>query len=113
MTVQKDFNPALAPASREVGDRNKGGEDTVERPGQVTNLRWQTRSKPPSDYENALADALQDLFAREVYDLPAIVDGLNEVGVPAPDGEPWTPEGFKSAMRDLGGDPFEHLARSR
>ena len=109
MMDSNQHNPALSPTKRGVGDRNKGGEDTLEIPGRVTNLRWQTRAKPPTDHENALADALQDMFAREIYELPEIVAGLNEAGIPAPDGEPWTPDSFEAAMRDLGCDPFEDL----
>ena len=106
-----DHNPALSPPDHGVGDRNKGGEDTLELPGRTANLRWQTREKPPTDYENALADALQDMFAREIYELPEIVAGLNDVGIPALDGEPWTPESFKAAMREMGRDPFEQSGK--
>ena len=109
MMRSTEFNPALSPPDRGAGDRNKGGEDTIEIPGRAANLRWQTRAKPPTDYENALADALQNMFAREVYELSAIVAGLNEIGIMAPDGEPWTEEAFKAAMRDMGQDPFEQI----
>ena len=92
-----DHNPWLA-APR----GNKGDAGTIEDPRRPELLRWQTRARPPTVYEERLADALITIFSGEVYELPGIVARLNDAGIPAPDGAPWTEAGFKAAMRDLG-----------
>ena len=85
---------------------NKGNDASIERYGEPELIRWQTRPAPPSDYENALGDALEALFTREIYELDAIVTGLNESGPADPDGNPWTEASFRSAMKRLGaGEP--------
>ncbi len=81
---------------------NKGDEGSIERTDKVENVRWQTRAAVPTDYENALGDALQEIFAEEVYDLPGILSRLNERGVRAPNGAPWTEESFTAEMARLG-----------
>lgn len=115
-----DFNPHLRPHAATGGapgrpqggtydagagtgsGANKGDASTIERYDSPVLLRWQTRPAPPSDYENALGDALEALFTREVYTLDAIVDGLNESGPADPDGKPWTETSFTSVMARLG-----------
>ena len=57
----------------------------------------------PDLAQNRLGDALEDLFARGVRDLAEIAAGLNALGVPAPDGRPWTEASFGAEMRRLGG----------
>jgi len=81
---------------------NKGDASSIERYGQPRLIRWQTRPALPSDYENALGDALEVLFTREVYALDAIIDGLNDSGPADPDGKPWTESSFTSMMARLG-----------
>ncbi len=80
----------------------KGDADSIERPDEVENIRWQTRPAPLSDYENALADALQAIFGEEIYDLPAIVRRLDERGPKPPTGTTWTEELFVAEMARLG-----------
>jgi len=84
------------------GGANKGDASSIETYAAPQLIRWQTRPAPPSEYENALGDALEALFSREIYDLDAIVAGLNESGPAAPDGEPWTEASFQAAMKRLG-----------
>jgi hypothetical protein len=101
-----DYNMALqqwvaAKAGRpEAGA--KGDESSIERPDQVRNIVWQTRVAPPTEYENALGDALQKIFAEQVHDLPGIVSRLNATAVRAPGGAAWTEEIFTAEMARLG-----------
>jgi len=93
-----DANPWLGPDLAGT----KGGEHTLERPGEARNLVWQSRAAPPSEAENRLADALQRIFADAVYDLPGIVARLNQVGVAGPGGALWTEASFAGELARLG-----------
>jgi hypothetical protein len=96
-----DHNPNLQPAPHAGGD--KGSEAGIERPDRVANIAFQTRGAPPTAAENALADALQAIFAEEVYDLAGIVAGLERRGLKPPAGEPcWTEAAFRAELRRLG-----------
>ncbi len=93
----KDHNPGLTP-----DPRDKGHEAGIEHPGGVENIAWQTRAAPPTDAENALADALQAIFAEEIYDLPGIVARLTG-SVPPPEGsQHWTTALLAAELRRLG-----------
>ena len=81
---------------------NKGGADTVEDPTRPRNIVWQSRARPPSEYENELADALERIFADGVHDLADIVERLNQ-DFPKTDGSSWTEDGFQAEMKQLGG----------
>lgn len=59
----------------------------------------QARTRPPSDYENRLGDALEAAFEAGAWDLPELVACLNESRTPAPDGKPWTVESFPSHLQ--------------
>lgn len=85
---------------------NKGNDGSIERYDEPALIRWQTRPAPPSDFENALGDTLEALFTNEVYELGAIVAGLNESGPADPNGNPWTEASFQAVMKRLGaGEP--------
>ncbi len=92
----------LEERSQAAGAAAKGDEASIERPEQVQNIRWQTRAAPPSDYENALGDALQAIFAEEIYDLPGVVRRLNAIGPKPPQGGAWTEQSFSAEMARLG-----------
>jgi predicted transcriptional regulator len=95
-----DHNPHLAPDA--AGD-DKGNEAGIERPDRVDNVAFQTRRAPPTASENALADALQALFAAEVYDLASVVAGLERRGLAPPAGEArWTEAAFRAELSRLG-----------
>jgi hypothetical protein len=66
------------------------------------NLCWQTRAAPPTEYENALGDALERIFAKGVESLPELVHQLNQDGSRDPAGQPWTEASFQAEMRRLG-----------
>ena len=95
-------NPLLKPWIRPRPD-DAAGKGAIERPDAVVNIVWQTRAAPPSEYENRLGDALVECFAAGVEDLSALVARLNELGVQAPDGTPWTAASFEREMARLGG----------
>jgi hypothetical protein len=57
----------------------------------------------PSDYENRLGDALEEVFKSGIHDLAGIVAALNARGLASPDGGAWTEANFGDTMRRLGG----------
>ena len=100
-----DHNPHLTPWRRPQPDQaaGKGRIEQPDTPGSGENLVWQTRAAPPTDYENALADALVACFEDGVSELAALVDRLNAQGVRGPDGLAWTVDRFEREMARLGG----------
>ena len=95
-----DYNTQLAAAGE--SDNRKGSSATIEDPAHVENLRWQTRPAPLTADENALADALQTIFASEVYGLSGIVERLNQMKIAPPAGtSAWTEENFRTEIRRL------------
>lgn len=93
-----DFNPHL----RCHGDA-KAGPDAIEDPATVQNLRWQTRPAPLTDHERLLARALTEIFARDIWELPAVADELNQAGPPPPEGGHWTEAGLAAELTRLAG----------
>lgn len=92
-----------ANAGAETVSSGAGGGDHPRLPHNGLYLEeWQSRTRDPTPYEARLGDALEDAFRNGVHDLPALVETLNRDGVPAPDGGPWTEDGFVAAMRELG-----------
>jgi hypothetical protein len=66
-----------------------------------TNIEWQNRADPPTEFENRLGDALEQIFAKGVESLPEVVRELNRV-TPDRAGNPWTEESFQAEMKRLG-----------
>jgi hypothetical protein len=62
----------------------------------------QARDREPTEYENLLADAVESAYAVGIHDLAGLVAHLNDGGVPAPGGKPWTPDLFEAEMKRLG-----------
>lgn len=62
----------------------------------------QTHPEPFTPYEEKLAGSIQEIFGRGTHDLPGLVEGLNDMGLNAPDGLPWTQESFRDEMRRMG-----------
>ncbi len=79
-----------------------GGKGYIETPDNAENLRWQTRGRAPTDYENALADALEDIYESGADTAHGIVEGLNRRNFRAADGERWTVEKLAEEMASLG-----------
>jgi hypothetical protein len=97
-----DHNPLLKPWIRPKPE-DGAGKGSIERADAVVNLVWQTRAAAPTEYENRLGDALVECFGAGIEELAALVRRLNAMGVLAPDGRPWTEEGFEREMARLGG----------
>jgi hypothetical protein len=62
----------------------------------------QTHPDPISPYEAKLSGAIMEVFGRGVHELPGLLDGLNAMGLNAPDGGQWHEKNFRSEMRRLG-----------
>ena len=62
----------------------------------------QSRDRTPTEYENLLADAIEQAYAQGVQELIPLVERLNRDCVPSPGGKPWTPELFEREMKRLG-----------
>ena len=87
-----DHNPFLAKAPAEA----RGSVEKRE------NIEWQTRAAPPTEVENQLGDALEQIFASGTESLPSIIQQLNAGGVLGPSGQPWTEASFQDYMKHLG-----------
>jgi hypothetical protein len=74
----------------------------IEKPDEVENVVWQTRDSEPTDYENRLGDALEQAFADGALELGEVVERLNKLKFPDPDGRPWTEASFQAEMRRFG-----------
>lgn len=96
-----DFNPLLAPWTTPAPN-NVAGKGSIEVPGQMPNLIWQTRAAAPTAYENALADALEKVFEGGATRLDEVVDGLNAMGLRTSDGLSWTPDRYEAELARLG-----------
>jgi hypothetical protein len=95
-----DHNPYLVPR---VSASNGPAKGTIDRPGTIGNIVWQTRSAPPAVYENALGDALERVFDAGAVELAEISAGLNDNGFRHADGGAWTPERLAAEFARLGG----------
>ena len=96
-----NFNPHLKPW-QPPQPNNVAGKGQIEAPGQATNIIWQTRAAEPSDYENALGDALERVFAGGAETIGQVVEGLNAQAFRSSAGEPWTVASFEAEMARLG-----------
>ncbi len=77
-----------------------------ERLARESKARLANRPDPdgPDEDENRLGDAPEEPFRRGVHDFGEIAAELNELGIAAPGGKPWTEASFGSEMRRrLGG----------
>lgn len=96
-----NFNPYLKPWEA-AQPNNVAGKGVVEIPGKVDNIVWQTRASIPTDYENALGDALEKAFEGGASSLEAIVSSLNAQAFRNADGSAWTVESFGAEIARLG-----------
>lgn len=97
-----EWNENLTPW-KEMKPSNKGGKGSVETYDTLENIVWQSRTAPPTDYENALGDALENVMADGTHDLAGIVKGLTARGIKAKDGRPFTEDTFKEELKRLAG----------
>jgi hypothetical protein len=96
-----DHNPNLKPWSRSEPNQ-VAGKGTIEKPDEVENIIHQTRSTPPTEYENRLGEALTEIFDADIDQLPDVIAQLNKMGVQAPYGVAWTEDSFQAEMKRLG-----------
>ena len=61
-----------------------------------------TIRNPITPYEAKLAGTLTEIFSGGATTLAEVVEGLNNLGLHAPDGGSWTDENFRAEMRRLG-----------
>jgi hypothetical protein len=66
------------------------------------NVEWQHRAEPPSEFENRLGDALEQIFGSGIDQLSKVVDELNKRGNRDRAGKPWSEESFQAEMKRLG-----------
>lgn len=66
-------------------------------------LSHQSRGRPMTDAESALAADLEDIYARGVHDFEAVVAELNEKGTVRPSGETgaWTLASFEAELKAI------------
>jgi hypothetical protein len=62
----------------------------------------QSRQREPTDWEMALAGAIEAAFGNGHHELPALVAALNASRVRPREGGAWTEENFTALMRELG-----------
>jgi hypothetical protein len=74
----------------------------IEKPDEADNVVWQTRTREPTDYENRLGDALEQVFAGGADTLAEVVAGLNKLEFPDSAGRAWTEASFQDEMKRLG-----------
>jgi hypothetical protein len=61
----------------------------------------QARKREPTAYETQLADAMERAFGQGLWELEPLVHALNQSGVHAPDGTPWTASSFQTEIKRL------------
>jgi hypothetical protein len=62
----------------------------------------QSRSQPPTEWQQELANAIEGVFSKGARELEEVVVGLNESRVHPLKGGTWTAENFTALMRELG-----------
>lgn len=78
------------------------GMGMVEGPGEGVNLRWQSRESAPTDYENALADAIESAYLSGARTSRQFADHLNTAGVASLSGQRWSAASLEQEMSRLG-----------
>jgi Recombinase-like helix-turn-helix domain len=70
---------------------------------EAANIVWQTREGVElTEFEIALGEALEAVFASEIYELDDIVDRFNQMDFRNREGETWTAESFEAELKRLG-----------
>ena len=96
-----DFNPYLE-AYQNAHPNKVAGAGQIFAGADRDLIVWQTRPAVPSEYEQTLTDALEQIFSQKIYDLPEIVTALNREGILTPAGEIWTERNFEQTFQQLG-----------
>ena len=96
-----DHNPYLKPWAA-PSPNNVAGKGKIEVPGQMDNIVWQNRAAPPTAFETALGDALEQAFDGGAESAEQVVAALNAAGHRARDGAAWTVVSFENELTGLG-----------
>jgi hypothetical protein len=96
-----DHNPNLSPWTWPT-HIDPAGQKSIDKPADTGNMIWQNRQAPPTGYENALGDALEQVFDLGALNLPDVVAKLNELGFKDQNGSAWTEQSFTLEMQRLG-----------
>lgn len=99
--VVADFNRYIEPYWNPQPNQSAGAGQIFEG-GDRELIVWQTRPAMPTEYEEMLASALEEIFAQRIYELPDIVAALNRESIRTPGGEAWTEANFQSTFSELG-----------
>ena len=99
--VVQDFNPYLEAYQNPRPNKVAGAGQIFDRTDRDL-IVWQTRPAVPSEYEQTLADALEQIFSQRAHELPEIVAALNREGIRTPTGEVWTERNFEQTFQQLG-----------
>jgi len=62
----------------------------------------QARSRPATQFEDLLGDAVERAYAEGIHDLAGLVTYLNRTGPSAENGQPWTESSYRALMARLG-----------
>lgn len=99
--VFQDFNPYLETYQNAHPNKVAGAGQIFDHADRDL-IVWQTRPAVPSEYEQTLADALEQIFSQRTYELPEVVAALNREGILTPTGEVWTERNFEQTFQQLG-----------
>jgi hypothetical protein len=99
--VIADFNPYLE-AYQNLSPNKVAGLGQIFAGADRDLIVWQTRPAVPSEYEQTLADTLEQIFSQRTYELPDVVAALNREGIRTPSGEVWTERNFEQTFAQLG-----------
>ena len=78
---------------------NAPSRGRVEKPGEAVNVEWQTRSRPPTEYENLVGNALEQAFDSGAEQLSQVRERFEKIGFKDPQGKPWTEESLQAWLR--------------
>ena len=96
-----DHNPHLRPWQT-PSPNNVAGKGKIEVPGHMSNIVWQNRAAAPTQFENALGDALEAAFDGGAESAEQVVAAFNEAAFRRPDGHAWTVANLEADLALLG-----------
>lgn len=62
----------------------------------------QASDRDPTEWEDALAAAIEDAFSKGHHDLDGLIVALNASRIRPHNGQSWTAESFRQTVRELG-----------
>lgn len=96
-----DHNPHLRPWQTPAPN-NVAGKGKIEVPGHMSNIVWQNRAAAPTQFENALGDALEAAFDGGAESVEQVVAAFNAAAFRRPDGRAWTVADLEADLALLG-----------